>query len=83
MFRIRLQPCNLSCSSRKSYNIVSIDSRRKLSSHKCNKLGYYTIYSNGKKTLWINQNRFLKTLFEGGQPTKSVSKLLAPILKNL
>lgn len=83
MLRIRLQLCKTSDPFKKGYNIVSIDSRRKISSHKCNKLGHYMIYPNGKKTVWINQNKLAKALFEGAQPTKSVSRLIYPILENM
>lgn len=83
MFRIRLQACKTSAPSKKGYNIVSIDSRRKMSSRKCSKIGHYMIYPSGKKTVWINQSQLLKVLFEGAQPTKSVSKLIEPILKNI
>jgi ribosomal protein S16 len=83
MFRIRLQACKTPAPSKKGYDIVSIDSRRKISSHKCNKIGHYRIYPSGKKTVWIDQGQLLRALFEGAQPTKSVGKLIEPIIKGI
>lgn len=82
MLRVRLQPIVKPTDSKisKSFRIVATDARRKRDTKSCKILGFYCIYNSGKRTLTIQKNHLIQILFEGGQPTKSVSRLLEPLL---
>nr|YP_010952451.1 ribosomal protein S16 [Ancyromonas sigmoides]WMQ52555.1 ribosomal protein S16 [Ancyromonas sigmoides] len=83
MLKLRLRPLKCQIANEKLFEIVSVDSRRKRDTHTCKNVGYYRMYLSGNKTVTLNKSNLIAALSSGGQPTKSVEKLIQPIMKDL